>query len=311
MPDIDLDTLATEQRNPASAAIDTVSTLEMVRIINGEDQKIAAAIATIAPQIAQAIDVITDHLRRGGRLFYVGAGTSGRLGILDAVECPPTYSTNPAMVQGIMAGGYSAVFQAKEGAEDSKDEGHDDLARHFITENDVVVGLSASGRAPYVVGALQYAQARDAATIAVDCSPNSHIGQIADIDLCAVVGPEVVTGSTRMKAGTAQKMILNMLSTGAMIKLGKVYGNLMVDVKSSNMKLTERARHIVMTTTGCSERQADAALNACGGSAKQAIVMLHNGSSAEEARLALEKAHGYVSQALIAPKDAEEDDHGL
>lgn len=294
----ELEKLATEQRNPNSAHIDTVSTEEMVRIINEEDKKVAAAITAITPQIAQAIEVITERLRQGGRLFYVGSGTSGRLGILDASECPPTYGTAPALVQGIIAGGYNAVFQSKEGAEDSEDDGHADLARHFITPQDVVVGLSASGRTPYVAGALHYAQNRGAATIAIDCSPSSRIGAIADIDLCAVVGPEVITGSTRMKAGTAQKMILNMLSTGAMIKLGKVYSNLMVDVKSSNHKLAERARRIVMTTTGCTERQADAALTACNGSAKLAIVMTLRQCTIEEARQVLDQAQGYVSKAL-------------
>lgn len=295
---IELDKLATEQRNPKSAQIDTVSTLELVQIINSEDQKVAPAVGAIAPAIAQAIDVITERLRRGGRLFYVGSGTSGRLGILDAVECPPTYSTDPAMIQGLIAGGYGAIFQAKEGAEDSETAGKEDLAHHFITEPDVVVGLSASGRTPYVCGALMQARSCGAATIAIDCSPNSRIGALADIDLCALVGPEVVTGSTRMKAGTAQKMILNMLSTGAMIKLGKVYGNLMVDVKSSNQKLTERARHIVMTVTDCTPRRADMALTACKGNAKTAIVMLLRGCSADDANKLLQQAKGYVSQAL-------------
>lgn len=295
---IELDKLATEQRNPKSTHIDTVSTLELAQIINEEDQHVALAIQPIVPDIAKAIDVITNRFRRGGRLFYVGSGTSGRLGILDAVECPPTYSTDPAMVQGIIAGGYNAVFTAQEGAEDAEKAGKDDLARHVITESDIVVGLSASGRTPYVCGALQHARTCGAATIAVDCSPHSAIGALADIDLCAPVGPEVVTGSTRMKAGTAQKMILNMLSTGAMIKLGKVYGNLMVDVKSSNKKLAERARRIVMTVTDCTSRRADIALSACEGNAKTAIVMLLRDCSAEDASQLLHRANGYISQAL-------------
>ena len=248
---INLETLATEQRNSHSQHIDSVSTEDMLRIINDEDHKVADAVGAIIPDIAKAVDTIADRLRHGGRLFYMGSGTSGRLGILDAVECPPTYSTDPERIQGLIAGGYEAIFRAKEGAEDSPELGRQDLIAKNLTDDDVVVGLSASGRTPYVVGGLTYAASVGAATIAIDCSPHSAIGACADIDLCAVVGPEVVTGSTRMKAGTAQKMIANMLSTGAMIRLGKVYGNLMVDVKSSNQKLEERARRIVMTATGC------------------------------------------------------------
>ena len=249
---INLETLATEQPNSHSQHIDSVSTEDMLRIINEEDHKVADAVGAIIPAIAKAVDTIADKLRHGGRLFYMGSGTSGRLGILDAVECPPTYSTDPERIQGLIAGGYEAIFRAKEGAEDSPELGRQDLMAKNLTAADVVVGLSASGRTPYVVGGLTYAASVGAATIAIDCSPHSAIGRCADIDLCAIVGPEVVTGSTRMKAGTAQKMIANMLSTGAMIRLGKVYGNLMVDVKSSNQKLEERARRIVMTATGCS-----------------------------------------------------------
>ncbi len=295
---IELDTLATEQQNAASQAIDAVSTLDMVRIINAEDAKVAAAVGAIAPAVAQAVDLIAAHLRDGGRLFYIGSGTSGRLGILDAVECPPTYSTQPELVQGLIAGGYDAIFRAREGAEDSPQNGEADLKAHHITAKDVVVGLSASGRTPYVVGALSYAQAVGAATIAVDCSPHSAIAAHAQIDLCALVGPEVITGSTRMKAGTAQKMILNMLSTGTMVKLGKVYGNLMVDVKSSNKKLEERARRIVMTATGCTRDTAIQALQQCQGHAKTAIVMITNHLSAADAAAALQRADGYLRQAL-------------
>lgn len=295
---IDLDTLATEQRNPQSRHIDTVSTEDMVRIINEQDKGIADAIGAIIPAIAAAVDVIADRLRHGGRLFYMGSGTSGRLGILDAVECPPTYSTDPDMIQGLIAGGYDAIFRAKEGAEDSEALGKQDLQDHAVTATDVVVGLSASGRTPYVAGGLQYAAAVGAATIAIDCSPQSAIARHAQIDLCALVGPEVVTGSTRMKAGTAQKMILNMLSTGAMIKLGKVYGNLMVDVKCSNHKLEERARRIVMTAAGCSREEAMAALAAGNGRAKTAIVMILAGVSAAEAESRLRTASGYTAAAL-------------
>lgn len=295
---IELDTLATEQQNEASQGIDAVSTLDMVRIINAEDAKVAVAVQAIASAIAQAIDLIADRLHHGGRLFYMGSGTSGRLGILDAVECPPTYSTEPELVQGLIAGGYEAIFRAREGAEDSPQFGKADLESHHLTNRDVVVGLSASGRTPYVVGGLSYAHSIGATTISIDCSPHSPIATYAQIDLCALVGPEVITGSTRMKAGTAQKMILNMLSTGTMIKLGKVYGNLMVDVKSSNQKLEERARRIVMTATGCSRDIAMQALQQCQGQAKTAIVMIKNQCSAADAATALKNADGYLRQAL-------------
>lgn len=268
---IDLDKIATEQRNKNSVHIDRVSTLEMVRIINNEDKKVAEAITPLLPKIAQAVDIIADRLRQGGRLFYVGSGTSGRLGILDAAECPPTFSTEPEMVQGIIAGGTPAIFRAREGAEDSESGGAADLEAHKITKKDVVVGLTASGRTPYVAGALAYARKQGAPTISITCTDHPEVGKWADISLEALVGPEVVTGSTRMKAGTAQKMILNMLSTGTMIRLGKVYGNLMVDVKASNKKLAARARRIVRTATGCTDREADLALTKVQGRAREAI----------------------------------------
>lgn len=295
---IKLEKLATEKGNVRSQHIDTVSTLQMVQIINKEDHKIAAAIEIILPQIAAAIDLITERLRQGGRLFYIGSGTSGRLGILDAVECPPTYSTPPEMIQGVIAGGYDAIFRAKEGAEDSPAAGAADLKENNITAADCVVGLSASGRTPYVVGGLSYANNIGAATISIDCSADSEISQQAQIDLCALVGPEVITGSTRMKAGTAQKMILNMLSTGAMIKLGKVYGNLMVDVKCSNNKLKERARHIVMEATGCNRETAVKALIETQGRAKEAIIVVSLGIKAQAAHTLLKASNGYIAIAL-------------
>ena len=243
---VNLDKISTEQRNAASEHIDKVSTLDMVTIINNEDKKVPEAVSAILPAIAQAVDLIGEHLNKGGRLFYVGSGTSGRLGVLDAAECPPTYSTAPEMVQGLIAGGEQAMFIAQEGAEDSEQLGREDLQGRKLTGKDVVVGLTASGRTPYVIGALRYAKTLGVATISIACSKDPEVGKVADISLVALVGPEVVTGSTRMKAGTAQKLILNMLSTGAMIKLGKVYSNLMVDVKPTNLKLKERARRIVM-----------------------------------------------------------------
>lgn len=268
---INLDKIATEQRNAASSKIDKVSTLEMVTIINNEDKKVALAVERILPEIAKAVDVISTKLKAGGRLFYMGSGTSGRLGVLDAAECPPTYSTDPNLVQGLISGGADAMFVAKEGAEDSEALGKEDLEKVGLTPNDVVVGLTASGRTPYVAGALCYAKDVGAPTISVTCTTEPYVANWADISLEAIVGPEIVTGSTRMKAGTAQKLILNMLSTGAMIKLGKVYGNLMVDVKASNKKLEERAIRIVMTITDCTREEAIKALAAHGGRAREAI----------------------------------------
>lgn len=295
---IELENLNTERRNEYSRQIDAVSTLKMVQIINAEDQKVAAAVGQILPQIAAAVDLIAERLHGGGRLFYLGSGTSGRLGILDAVECPPTYSTDPNLVQGLIAGGREAVFLAREGAEDSPAGGEADLKERGLTAQDVVVGLSASGRTPYVLGALQYAAVQGAATISVCCSTNAPVARLAQIDLCVLPGPEVITGSTRMKAGTAQKMILNMLSTGAMIKLGKVYGNLMVDVKASNEKLQERACRIVMEATGCNRAAAKSALQKTGGRAKEAVVVVVLGVSAAEAAKRLQKEQGYLARVL-------------
>lgn len=295
---LDLEKLATEQLNSKTTHIDTVSTLELVQIMNDEDYKVADAIHKILPQVAQAIDVITNHLHRGGRLFYTGSGTSGRLGILDAVECPPTYSTNPEMVQGLIAGGYDAIFRAKEGAEDNPKLGADDLAAKNISNLDVVVGLTASGRTPYVLGSLTYAKKAGAATLAICCTENSAVSKLARITLCALVGPEVVTGSTRLKAGTAQKMLLNMLSTGTMIKLGKVYGNLMVDVKSSNQKLQERALRIVMAVAECDRSIAAAALKATGGKAKEACLVAALKISPAVAQERLAAADGFLRKAL-------------
>ena len=225
---VELQKIATEQRNPNTMNIDTLSTLDMVKLINQEDHRVAEAVGLVTDKIAQAVDVIAQRLGQGGRLIYCGAGTSGRLGILDAVECPPTYSTDPEMVQALMAGGYGAIFQAVEGAEDSKELGVEDMRGIGFREKDVLVGIAASGRTPYVLGCMEYAKQLGAPTISVTCCPGSALDSFADIGIAPAPGPEVVTGSTRMKSGTAQKMVLNMLSTGAMIKLGKVYGNLMV-----------------------------------------------------------------------------------
>ena len=304
---INLDKLTTEQRNPATKHIDQLPTLEMVTLINKEDQGVALAVEKILPQIAAAIDLITEKLQRGGRLFYLGAGTSGRLGILDAVECPPTYGTEPELVQGLIAGGASAIFRAKEGAEDDPELGRADLQEAGFTSQDVLVGLAASGRTPYVKGALSYAREIGAAAIALACTEEAEIAKLADIALLPVTGPEVVTGSTRLKAGTAQKMVLNMLSTGTMVKLGKVYGNLMVDVKATNAKLSERALRIVMAAAGCQRKAAEAALMRAGGQAKLAILIALTGCTPAEGRLRLGMSQGRLASALQpAPKADEE-----
>ena len=295
---VELKKIATEQRNPNTMNIDTLSTLDMVKLINQEDHRVAEAVAEVTDKIAQAIDVIADRLSKGGRLIYCGAGTSGRLGILDAVECPPTYSTEPEMVQALMAGGYPAIFKAVEGAEDSKELGVQDMKGINFVAGDVLVGIAASGRTPYVRGCMEYAKELGAPTVSVTCCPGSVLDNFADIGIAPCPGPEVITGSTRMKSGTAQKMVLNMLSTGTMIKLGKVYGNLMVDVKPSNEKLVRRCVTIVCNATGCDDAAATAALEACGYRPKTAIVMILCGVSAEEAMTMLAGADGRVAKVL-------------
>ena len=295
---MDLSRLTTERRNPASAHIDSCTTLEMVTIMQQEDSKIASAIEKILPEIARAIDATSQRLENGGRLFYLGAGTSGRLGILDASECPPTYGTDPELVQGLIAGGVPAIFRAQEGAEDNPGLAVHDLKEHGFSAKDVLVGIAASGRTPYVIGGLDYARELGALTIALSCSEHSEIAALADIALTPVTGPEVVTGSTRMKAGTAQKLVLNMLSTGTMIKLGKVYGNLMVDVKASNKKLEERAIRIVMEGSGCERTEAEKALKGADGHAKLAILMVVAGVSASEGKALLERTSGHLAAAI-------------
>jgi N-acetylmuramic acid 6-phosphate etherase len=299
---LDIEKIVTEQRNERTAHIDELSTLEMVRLINDEDKKVAYAVEETLEPIACAIDLITERMRKDGRLIYCGCGTSGRLGILDAVECPPTYSTEPELVQGIIAGGYSAVFHAVEGAEDNYEQGGLDLKEISFSARDILVGIAASGRTPYVIGAMNYAKSIGAAVISVTCCPGSKMGEIADIDIAPSPGPEVVTGSTRMKSGTAQKMILNMLSTGAMIKLGKVYGNLMVDVKPSNEKLIQRCISIVRTSALVSEEEAINALEQCGYNPKTAIVMLICKLEAEAAKELLVRAEGKIAKAVQIKK---------
>ncbi len=297
-----LGTLPSEQKNPASAAIDSASTTEILEIINQEDAKVPAAVRAEIPFIARAVDAIVDAFRSGGRLFYVGAGTSGRLGILDAAECPPTFGTPPSMVQGIIAGGPEAVFRAQEGAEDREDEGRQAIQQRNVSSKDVVCGLAASGRTPFVKAALLEAHNRGATTIFITTNKRNRLAEFGfdfvDIAICPQVGPEVIAGSTRMKAGTAQKLILNMLSTAAMIRLGKVFGNVMVDLQMTSEKLRERARRIVMELSGVDYATASATLELAGGNVKTALVMLLGNCSATEARSALHRSGGFVRQAL-------------
>ena len=295
---MDLNSINTEQRNSKTTHIDTMSTLDMVKLINEEDKKVAVAVGEEAEHIAAAVDVIAGQLGQGGRLVYVGCGTSGRLGILDAVECPPTYSTDPEEVIGLIAGGNDAIFRAKEGAEDDPVQGVEDLKKINFSSRDVLVGIAASGRTPYVLGAMEYARKLGAHVIGISCSTGSQVEQAAEIAITPLPGPEVVTGSTRMKSGTAQKMVLNTLSTGAMIKLGKVYGNLMVDVKPSNEKLVERCKRIVCQATGVDYDTAARTLQACGYRAKVAIVMLKTGTDAHSAEQLLAQHDNRVAAAI-------------
>lgn len=297
---MDWNKIKTEERNERTASIDALSTIDMIRLINDEDKKVALAVEKEAEHIAAAVDVIAAQLEAGGRLIYCGCGTSGRLGVLDAVECPPTYSTDPDMVVGLIAGGYNAMFRAVEGAEDDASLGGKDLREIGFCPGDVLVGIAASGRTPYVLGAMAYARSVGARVVGVTCCPGSPVTEAAEIAIAPAPGPEVVTGSTRMKSGTAQKMVLNMLSTGAMIKLGKVYGNLMVDVKPSNEKLVCRCRRIVCAAAEVDEEAARAALERCGYRPKTAIVMLRLGVDAEQARELLERSGGRVAAALAA-----------
>lgn len=290
--------MTTEQPNPESTHIDSLSTIDIVRTINQEDAKVALAVQQTLPQIAEAIDIISDAIRHGGRLIYVGAGTSGRLGILDAVECVPTFSTPPDLVHGLIAGGEKALVTAVEGAEDYPEHGKQDLVAIQLTDADVVCGIAASGRTPYVIGALDYANSIHAQTIAIACNVPSAILEIAQVAIGVEVGPEIITGSTRMKSGTAQKMVLNMLSTGTMIKLGKVYGNLMVDVKVTNQKLADRARRLVMHLTGVDAEIAQSLLDQSHNEVKTAVVMHIKDVSPDVARQHLAQVNGLLGQVI-------------
>ena len=295
---MNLETLLTEQANPASALIDTVSTLEMLRIINEEDKRVALAVEAELPQIALAVDAIVAGMEAGGRLFYTGAGTSGRLGVLDASECPPTYNVSPELVQGFIAGGDKALRKAVEGAEDSRELGAEEMMAMGFCGADMLCGIAASGRTPYVLGAMAKAKELGALTIAVSCSPGSELSGAADIAIEVLPGPEVVTGSTRMKAGTATKLVLNMLSTGALIRLGYVYGNLMVNVQPTNEKLVDRAIRIVMQAVGVEREAASELFESSGRVVRTAIVMGRLKLDREEAERRLSLAGNRISVAI-------------
>jgi N-acetylmuramic acid 6-phosphate etherase len=296
-----LSRLSSEQLNPASRNLDLKSSLDIARVINAEDAKVSAAVKRALPQIARAIDLIASALERGGRLIYVGAGTSGRIAALDAAECPPTFGTDPKTVQFVIAGGIQALGSAVEGNEDSRQLGEREIARKKPGKNDVVVGIAASGRTPFTVAAIQYARRHGAKTVAVTCNRGSQLAQLAHVAIVTEVGPEVIAGSSRMKAGTAQKMVLNMLSTGAMTRLGYVYGNLMVNVHLKNEKLVERGVTIVQKSTGASRAAAEKMLRAAG-SVPAALVMFQAEVSRADAARALRAANGNVRAAIAAAR---------
>jgi N-acetylmuramic acid 6-phosphate etherase len=296
-----LGALLTETRNPASEHLDQLSTLDMLTLINAEDAKVAAAVHAELPAIAKAVDAIAERFGRGGRLFYIGAGTSGRLGVLDASECPPTFSVDAELVQGLMAGGDRALRLSSEHSEDSSEEGAADLAAAGFGADgrpDTLVGIAASGRTPYVLGAVEYAKSHGGLTIGLSCVPNSALAQAADIAITPATGPEVLTGSTRMKAGTATKLVLNMLSTGAMVRTGAVYGNLMVNVQPTNAKLVDRAQRILAEALNCDRARAAELFEASGNDVKTAIVMGKKSVSREEAQQRLAAADGVLRTAL-------------
>ncbi|EQA01149.1 N-acetylmuramic acid 6-phosphate etherase [Glaesserella parasuis] len=291
--------LITEQRNPNSMQIDTLSAYEIVQIINNEDKQVPLIIEKVLPQIAQAVEKIVEAFQQGGRLVYIGAGTSGRLGVLDASECPPTFGVSPEMVKGIIAGGERALRHPIEGAEDNKEAGKQDLQAVEFSQKDVLVGIAASGRTPYVLGALAYAKQLGATTVSIASNPNSAMSQIADIVIDTVVGAEVLTGSSRMKSGTAQKLVLNMLTTASMILIGKCYQNLMVDVQASNQKLAARAIRIVMQATECSREIAETTLVLAENNAKLAIMMILADLDKDGAEQLLSQQQGKISRYTI------------
>ncbi|KAB2977532.1 N-acetylmuramic acid 6-phosphate etherase [Streptomyces sp. SS1-1] len=295
-----LATMATEEYRPELADIDSMSTLDIARLMNGEDAIVTKAVEAQLPRIATAIDAIAERMARGGRLIYAGAGTAGRLGVLDASECPPTFNTDPSQVVGLIAGGPSAVVKAVEGAEDSEEFARQDLDQLVLSADDIVVGISASGRTPYAVEAVRYARTGGALTVGLSCNPDSALAAAAEHGIEVVVGPEVITGSTRLKAGTAQKLVLNMLSTITMVRIGKTYGNLMVDLRASNEKLRARSHRIVELATEASDNAIEQALAATDGEVKNAILSLLGSVDGPTAARLLEDAHGHLRKALEA-----------
>ncbi len=291
-----LQDLTTEKRNPKTRFIDTAPTVEILELINNEDQSVAASVGGQIPAIAEAVDLVVDSFRRGGRLLYFGAGTSGRLGILDAAECPPTFGADPAMVVGVIAGGRNTVFLSREGVEDDEKKGKDDVIENRVSETDTVIGITASRRTPYVMAALSGARALGASTVLITCNESAPLDVDAQINI--IVGPEALAGSTRMKAATAQKMVLNMISTASMIAIGKVYENLMVDLKPASEKLVERAKGIIMMQTGIGYARASELFDESGRSVKTAILMAKLDLGRQEAESALAKADGFLARAL-------------
>lgn len=295
---IDLTKLSTEARNERTWALDSMTSLQIATAMNEEDGRVIEAVRLVLPKIAEAIDWATDALESGARIIYMGAGTSGRLGVLDAVECPPTFGVDPSRVVGLIAGGEGAFVKAVEGAEDSMELGEGDLSGLDVSKDDIVIGLAASGRTPYVIGGLRYARSVGCKTVAIACNADSAIGREADLAIEPVPGPEVLTGSTRLKAGTAQKLVLNMISTGSMVRVGKAYQNLMVDVQATNEKLVARSRNIVAEACGCTVEQAMEALDRAGGHVKTAIVSILLDCDIDTARARLEESRGHVRNAI-------------
>jgi N-acetylmuramic acid 6-phosphate etherase len=295
---VKLDGLLTEQSNPASAGIDALPTIDVLAIINDEDRRVAAAVALEIPQITEAVDRIVDHIRVGGRLFYIGAGTSGRLGVLDAAECPPTFQVPTDLVQGIIAGGEAALARATEASEDDPEVGRRDLIARGFSARDVLVGIAASGRTPYVVGAVEEANRLGALTVGISCTPDSPLSHLVNIAITPLTGPEVIAGSTRMKAGTATKLVLNMISTAVMIRLGYVYGNLMVNVQPRNTKLQDRARRIIAASAAVSYERASGLLDEAGGDVRVAILMARLALDRATAEARLTASGGRLSEAL-------------
>lgn len=295
----ELESLATEQRNEQSMAIDTASVEEILEIINTEDHLVPIAVRREIPYIARAVRLIVKAFREGGRLIYVGAGTSGRLGVVDASECPPTFGTSPEMVQGIIAGGRKAVFRSQEGAEDVEEDGAKALRKKDVSPPDIVCGIAASRRTPYVVGAVNHAREAGCHTLFVTCNPRSEFDLDVDVAICPEVGPEVIMGSTRMKSGTAQKLVLNMLTTASMVRMGKVYENMMVDLQMTSQKLEERSKRIVMIATGLDYEQATEVLETADGHVKTALVMILRNVGRDEAHRLLEAADGFVRDAIV------------